>query len=60
MLLPNLGSESIVTKQTKKDIVGFWPTINYSGPNDLDLHFNISYYHLSKEQINLWKQNIKP
>ena len=31
----------------------------YSGTNDLDLHFNISYYHLPKERIILWKQNIK-
>ena len=24
---------------------------NYSGANELDLNFNISYYHLPKEQI---------
>ena len=31
----------------------FW---NY----DLDFPFNISYYHIPKERIILWKQNTKP
>ena len=31
-----------------------------SGGNDLDPHVNTSCYHLPKEQIILWKQNIKP
>ena len=31
---------------------------NYSSANELDLHINISYDHLPKEQIIIWKQNI--
>ena len=42
-------------KKKKLDILQ-----HYSGANDLDSHVNISYYHLPKEQIILWKQNIKP